>query len=161
MSNLRADVIWCVLQPISQPDRDDMRSAADNMAMELEVPADAIEFRWRDSLTVHLNDHPHLIPDFFPAIADAIADVYTLSNWEREDRIGFRVPWVDFGGRDALKQQVREHLLGRGGANVLHFAGLSGIGKTRTVLEACREDPALSGVFYVPTGVLQSGRRWR
>ena len=32
----------------------------------------------------------------------------------------------------------------------MHLAGLSGVGKTRTVLEACRDQPDLSGVFYIP-----------
>ena len=33
---------------------------------------------------------------------------------------------------------------------MLHIAGLSGIGKTRTVFEACRDDDELRGVLYVP-----------
>jgi len=58
---------------------------------------------------------------------------------------------VDFEDRGVLKSHIRDHLLARTGPNTLHIAGLSGIGKSRTVFEACRDDEELRGVFYVPT----------
>jgi hypothetical protein len=74
----------------------------------------------------------------------------TLGEWERRDRRGFAVTWVDFAARSQVVEQVRAHLRARSGPNVLHLAGLSGIGKTRTVLEACRDQPDLSEVLYIP-----------
>jgi hypothetical protein len=76
--------------------------------------------------------------------------VLTLGEWERKDPRGFAVPWVDFAARSQLIERIRAHLRNRSGPNVLHIAGLSGVGKSRTALEACRGQGDLEGVGYVP-----------
>src|SRR5260370_30885871 len=76
-----------------------------------------------------------------------LSDVLSLPQWNRE--LGMGDGWVNFGGRDDIVERVEQHLLGRGRPNVLHIAGLSGIGKSRTVFEACSRKLELAGVFYV------------
>ncbi len=50
-----------------------------------------------------------------------------------------------------LASRIQEHLLGTADPNVIHLAGWSGIGKTRTALNACLEESGLEGVLYFPT----------
>ncbi|MGL4554065.1 MAG: hypothetical protein ACRC33_23125, partial [Gemmataceae bacterium] len=76
--------------------------------------------------------------------------VLTRDEWEAEDRQGFGVPWVEFQGRSLLVGNIRTHLRSQSAPNTLHLAGLSGVGKTRTVLEACRGQDEFAGVLYVP-----------
>ncbi|QDU21283.1 ATP-binding protein [Urbifossiella limnaea] len=71
-----------------------------------------------------------------------------LREWERESNLANA--WADFGDRAGLVDRVARHLLGRDAPNVLHVAGLSGIGKTRVAFEACRRNERLNGVFYLP-----------
>ena len=73
----------------------------------------------------------------------------TLAEWRRLDR-NRDVTWVEFGDRARLVEEIRRHLLATSGNNVLHLAGWSGIGKTRSTRQAC-EDLALEGVLYFPT----------
>lgn len=94
-----------------------------------------------------LVSHPEYSPE---RLVRRFEGVLTLGEWENRDRKGFAVTWVDFAGRSRLVEQVRAHLLSRSEPNVLHLAGLSGVGKTRTVLEACRDHRELSSVFYIP-----------
>src|SRR5262249_43079528 len=85
-----------------------------------------------------------------PDVARVYEGVHTLTEWEREDRLGRSVPWVDFAARSRVIDIIRAHLRARLGPNVLHLAGLSGVGKTRTAREACRGQRDLEGIMYVP-----------
>jgi hypothetical protein len=111
---------------------------------------DLVEFRGLTTLCTILNDHPGLLAKHLPALAGIFDGVLNLSEWERTDGAGFTVPWVDFAARSQIIATIRDHLRARTGPNVLHLAGLSGVGKTRTVLEACRDQQDLSGVLYIP-----------
>src|SRR5262249_25411613 len=125
--------VWCALQHLSQGDRDAMEAAARAIEEELGLQPQQIEFRWNEALTPILNEHPNLIAAPLPGVASRLRNLQTLREWQAGP--GFAVPWVDFGGRSAVCRWVREHLLSREGDNVLHIAGFSGVGKTRTVLE--------------------------
>jgi hypothetical protein len=141
--------VWCAVHPVGQGKRDEMRAAADAIAAELGVSPDLIRFWWQDQLADEANRFPNLIPVHLPEVDTRWAGVLTLREWQREEP-GLTTPWAEFGSRAALVRRVADHLLGRGAPNVLHVAGLSGIGKTRTVLEACVGHPELQGVFYLP-----------
>ena len=145
--------VWCSLQPMSQPRRANMRQERDALAEDLGFKPDQIEFRWIDALTEVLKAHPNVVLHHLPGLAHRLQGVMTLEQWDREspDRVGLSVPWVEFGGREQVIQSVREHLLGKDAPGVFHIAGLSGVGKTRTVLEACRADPSLQDTLYVPS----------
>lgn len=85
-----------------------------------------------------------------PAVERLFDGVITLAEWDSQSRQGITAPWVEFDSRSQLIEEVRSHLRARSGRNVLHLAGLSGVGKTRTVLEACRGQADLERVLYVP-----------
>jgi hypothetical protein len=139
--------VWCTVQPANQDKRDEMCEAANEIANELRVDPGLIEFRWIEHLEGEVNLHPNLIAIHLPNIACSLANVFSLREWRRER--GMSHPWVDFNARDDVVQRVAKHLLGREPPNVFHIAGLSGIGKTRTVFEACYREPELNGIFYV------------
>ncbi len=139
--------VWCTVRPADQDQRDAMRAAANQVAEELNVNPGLIEFRWPEQLQGEVNLYPNLIPVHLPQVGSSLTDVLSLQQWGRQ--LELTGTWVDFGDREGVVRRVTEHLLGRERPNVLHIAGLSGIGKTRTVFEACRQSPELNGVFYV------------
>jgi hypothetical protein len=139
--------VWCTIHPANQDRRDDMRRAADEVADQLRVDRGLIEFRWPEHLQGEVNLHPNLIPLHLQDVALPLTEVLSLGQWGRELELGGG--WVEFGGRGDVVRRVAEHLLGKKPPNVLHIAGLSGTGKTRTVFEACSREPELKGVFYI------------
>jgi hypothetical protein len=139
--------VWCTVNPAKHDTKDKMREAADEVADLLGINHKQFEFRWLDNLVAEANLYPNVISDHLSEIATRLADVRSLKQWSRH--LELCEDWVNFGGRDDVVQKITEHLLGRQSPNILHIAGLSGIGKTRTVFEACRRQPELNGVFYV------------
>lgn len=141
--------VWCTLRPIDENARTELREKAQEIAIEEFIfnPA-LVEFRTLDLLCTILNDHPGLIAKHFPDLAARMKGVDNLIEWERDDR--FSMSWVDFSDRSVFLTQIQTHLRARRGTNVLHIAGLSGVGKTRIVREACRTADDLEGVLYVP-----------
>ncbi|MBO0699608.1 MAG: hypothetical protein J2P46_14530, partial [Zavarzinella sp.] len=138
--------VWCAVHPIGQDKRDKMRETAEDIARQLAINPDLIEFRWQDRLIEEVNRFPNVIPIHLPDVENRWAGVRTLHEWREP---GFGTPWAVFGSRAALIERVERHLLGREAPNVLHIAGLSGIGKSRTVFEACQRNDQLHGVFYL------------
>ena len=143
--------VWCALQQTGQNEREKMREERDKLATELGFAPENVQFRWLDALAPTLEAHPNLIVRHLPRLASRLKDVLTLDQWMREspDCRGFEVNWVNFCGRDEVKGRVRDHLLGDQGSAVLHIAGLSGVGKTRTAIQACRDEEQLKDALYV------------
>lgn len=139
--------VWCAVRASTHDARDKMRAAAAEIARELHFAPGLIQFLWIDHLVAQLNRHPGIIGTHFPHIATQSGPLTTLRGWQREP--DSRPEWVDFGNRKALVDRIGKHLLGTEEPNVLHIAGLSGIGKTRSVLQACESERALHGVFYI------------
>lgn len=146
--------IWCAVHPASNDQRDEMRKAARAIERQLGVSPNLIDFRWQDRLVEETNRFPSVIAVRMPDVEGRWSGVRTLSEWQREP--GLNTPWREFGTRAALVARVANHLLARGAPNVLHIAGLSGIGKTRTVLESCTSRNELSGVLYLPNSTILS-----
>ncbi len=138
--------IWCVAPAADNNKRDRLRDALAALATEHGFAAQQIHFFFLDTITHWLNQHLGLIAVHFPNLPHGWK---TLAEWRRLDR-NRNVVWVEFGDRARLVEEIRQHLLTTSGNNVLHLAGWSGIGKTRTTQQAC-EDPALEGVLYFPT----------
>jgi hypothetical protein len=151
--------VWCALRHLSQGQRDAMVDAARKIESDLGLQPNQIEFRWNEALAALACEHPNLLAVHLPGLSARLHGVHTLLEWQRSAGPGFGVGWVDFDGRSTVCQRITQHLLAREGPNVLHIAGFSGIGKTRTVFEACRSitftDPRgreireLEGVFYL------------
>jgi hypothetical protein len=145
--------VWCTLQPIDEEGRAALREKVTEVSQAADgflFNPNLVEFRTLSDLCAVLNDHPGLITKHLPDVARVYEGVHTLTEWEREDRLGRSVPWVDFAARSRIIDLIRSHLRARSGPNVLHLAGLSGVGKTRTAREACRGQRDLAGVLYVP-----------
>jgi hypothetical protein len=145
--------IWCTLHPMSEDQRSALQAEVREVAVEPSAyifNPELVEYRGLTTLCTLLNDHPGLVAKHLPDIARAFEGALNLEEWEAQDRAGFATAFVDFADRSQLVAQVRSHLRARSGPNVLHLAGLSGVGKTRTVLEACRDQRDLSGVLYIP-----------
>jgi hypothetical protein len=142
--------VWCALWPMSEDERADLQAKIVEVAKELNFDPVLVEVRSLTTLCSTLNDNPGLIAKHLPNLARPFEGTLRLGEWEAQDSFGFTTPFVDFGGRMDVVSQIRSHLCARKGQNVLHLAGLSGIGKTRTVLEACRDQRELSGVLYIP-----------
>ena len=145
--------VWCTLHPMSEDDRSALQARAREVAADASAyifNPDLVEFRRLTILCSVLNDHPGLIAKHLPHVVRVYEGVRSLAEWEAQDRAGFATPFVDFADRSQVVAQIRSHLRARSGPNVLHLAGLSGVGKTRTVLEACRDQRDLSGVLYIP-----------
>ena len=143
--------VWCVLQPVSQPKRKKFYDEVEHLAAKIGFRPSQIEFRW-NVLAPILEAHWNLIIRHLPKLGRTLRVGVPLEFWPREspDSRGFDVNWVSFSGRDSLKKRIQAHLLQKGGDAVLHIGGLSGIGKTRTAIQACLDDERLTSTLYVP-----------
>jgi len=144
--------VWCALQAISQPKREAMYTECKALAKKHKFAAEQVKFVWVDQLQQIVEMHPNIIASYFPDVAQRLQGLMTIDQWQRESRDaqGFAVRWVDFAGRNELKTRIQEHLKGSEGSAVFHLAGLSGVGKTRTVLQACLDDKVLEDTYYAP-----------
>jgi hypothetical protein len=138
--------IWCVAPAADHNRRQRLREAADALAPQHRFDTQQIHFFFRDTITDWLNQHIGLIPIFFSTLPRGWK---ALAEWRMLDR-NRNVGWVEFGDRPRLVEEIRNHLLATTDVNVIHLVGWSGIGKTRTVQQAC-EVPSLEGVLYFPT----------
>jgi pyrroloquinoline quinone (PQQ) biosynthesis protein C len=137
--------VWCAIAAANNDARDNLRAEADALVSEFKLNRDQIVLFFRDTITQWLNEQIGVASIFF----ELPRGWKTLLEWERRDK-NFGVTWVGFGSRPELLSRIQTHLLASSGENVLHIAGWSGVGKTRTVLEACRNESALEGVLYFP-----------
>ncbi len=138
--------ICCIAPASSNNERGELLKKRGELAEAFGFAAEQIHFIFRDTLTAWLNDHLGLITVHLPHLP---LGWKSLDEWKRLDR-NRNVSWVDFGDRAWLVTKISHHLLSQATNNVLHLAGWSGIGKTRTAMQAC-EDPLLSGTLYFPT----------
>lgn len=143
--------VWCALEPAGQTDRKAMRDKAVRVALHLGIDSELIRFVWNEHLCLALNRFPNLIARYLPKVHSVIRPMVTLSMWRDEspDKRGFNVPFVSVPGSEELQVRIRAHLLGKTGDAVLHLAGLSGIGKTRTTIESCTTSAELSDTLYI------------
>src|ERR1043166_2219545 len=137
--------VSCAIAAANNEVRESLRAEASKLIAELQLNDAQIVLFFRDTITQWLNDQIGVASIFF----DIPRGWKNLREWEKQDN-NFGVPWVDFGSRPEVLSRIRTHLLSVSGENVLHIAGWSGIGKTRSVLEACRKECALEGVLYFP-----------
>ncbi|MBN4054954.1 hypothetical protein JYT15_00435, partial [Acidimicrobium ferrooxidans] len=122
--------------------------------------ASQIHFISRANLVTALKWNPGVAFHHLPRVRERNDGVCTLDQLRQAERDqGFLTPWVGFGGRDDVVTLISTHLRSKEPGNVVHIAGLSGIGKTRTALEACRGEPALAQTFYAKAPVAR-GTPW-
>lgn len=145
--------LWCCPRPLAQDRRADFVAKAKELAKELDCNQELFSFFWLEQISERVERSPHLIATHLPATWKRLDGLSLAKNWKPDDREPVHsIPtWVNFDERDSLKRTIQQHLLGTDSNRLLHIAGLSGSGKTRTVIEACRDLTALAEVVYCPT----------
>jgi hypothetical protein len=144
--------LWCCPRDISQPKRDAFVARAKELASEIGCKPEQFTFFWGDAILARLERSPALIAEHLPKAWQRVEGLVLIKNWKPDHREPVRIQtsWVNFGDRDAVKRIIRDHLIGDSTNRLLHIAGLSGTGKTRTVIEACRDDDRLGDTIYSP-----------
>ncbi|RCX19504.1 hypothetical protein DFR58_103251 [Anaerobacterium chartisolvens] len=136
--------VWCVAVPVNNNYRDKLRDKADMLSQKYEFNKDLIHFMYNDTITAWINKYPGIIPKYFPSLP---LRWKTINEWIKDNKF-FKVPWVDISNRSTLITRIIDHFYGTFSPNILHLVGQSGIGKSRTVNEACKKEKLLESVLY-------------
>ncbi|MBA4387391.1 MAG: hypothetical protein C0404_05380, partial [Verrucomicrobia bacterium] len=144
--------VWSALQPISQKARRAMEKCRAQLAKQYSFSESQVRFIWNDGFQGLVEFHPNIIAQHLPNIMIPFKGVTTVSRWLKDspEKRGLVVPWVSIAQHDQVKAMVKEHFADCKTPAVLHIAGISGIGKTRSVLQACLDDEELSHTLYIP-----------
>lgn len=143
--------VYCVCESASMRQRNALTKAANALCARDGLPSDRITLLFDDQLCRALTHHPAVLQRFCPQLG--LQGALTHETWGKSKTSHFNAgaKFVDFDNRARVMERVRHHLTSRDGPAILHLAGLSGIGKTRLVYEACA-DPRLHGsILYFPT----------
>jgi hypothetical protein len=144
--------LWCCPRPISPDKHNEFVTKAKALATELKFDEKLFSFFWIDAISERVERSPHLIAEHLPTAWKRLEGLSLVKNWQPDDREPVRnvTTWVNFDERDSVKLAIKQHLCGTDNNRLLHVAGLSGSGKTRTVIQACKDEPALAEVVYCP-----------
>lgn len=147
--------IWCARLPIKEPKRQKMKAAVEDVAIKNNFSPDQVTLLWRDQLCEYFKRFPNVVFQHMPLVARRFEGVYTFNSWREQihlDAIGFSKTWVPLEGREGTIATLRSQLQGDRPTVPLHVTGLSGIGKTRTVMQACLRDPDsdIQHTLYAP-----------
>lgn len=123
------------------------RKALVEQAQELglHVEADSFEIIGADGLARWAEEHPSLSVD--PILGGIGTTCLTFHRWADSNR--HTTAWVSSDERNAVIQELRALLAGGSQIDV-HVDGVSGLGKTRLVMEALRGQSYEPLVIYVP-----------
>lgn len=127
--------------------RDKRLGVLKQAAKRLKLPVDRIEVFTSESLASWLDEHP--------AVAARLAGFpegwQTLPNWLEHPH--HSLPWHGTPNLDSKIETLRSDIDPVGGSQVhVHVYGFSGVGKSRFVLEACRDARWNRDVLYVDDG---------
>lgn len=95
-----------------------------------------------------VNRYVAIVGNHFPSVAMQYTECVPVGRWSPRDMTGSLSPFVPFTGRAELLSRIRSHLRSNEGPSVLHIGGLSGVGKTRAVYEAIRDQPEFASALY-------------
>lgn len=70
-----------------------------------------------------------------------------LSEWKRDERLN-STEWFETERARSLINDIHNHFFSNDEINILHLVGRSGIGKTRSTLQACIEKEEFANVLY-------------
>lgn len=77
---------------------------------------------------------------------------YICSGYKFMDQISqeeiYKIPWIETKASLDIMDFIKHHMLYDNSDNILLICGLSGIGKTRTVIQACNTDKRLKKAAY-------------
>ncbi|MDL5052163.1 hypothetical protein QQ056_01075 [Oscillatoria laete-virens NRMC-F 0139] len=138
--------VWITVSEVDDSKRLQFEKEAQSLATQLSIDSHQFHFVWKTQIFKMTERFPGCIIKCLPRLNETNENVYSVM----EFRAHFGNPWVNFEGRDALKQLIINHLTGSSQNNVLHIAGLSGIGKSRIAWQACSENLLLQNTLYIP-----------
>lgn len=143
--------VWVAPLSLGQLEKNKYIEAKNEVAKVLGVNSSVFHFVWIETLLVIAKKNPNLVKRHFPsAIAmNSRLSLRSYSEWEKRDRWGSEKNWIDFSNRSEIKKEIAQHLTSKNKNNIKHIAGLSGIGKTRLVREACNDPNGLCDVLYL------------
>ncbi|MGO9552326.1 hypothetical protein [Mycobacterium sp.] len=118
-----------------------LRETAEALGISLED--DAIEVLNASDLADWAQQHPSL--SISHLLGSIRTDVEDFDSWAGSE--GASTTWVESDAHEMVAEQVRERIEQNG--KPLHIEGVSGLGKSRVVLEALRGQPYESQVVYV------------
>jgi hypothetical protein len=153
---------YCVCRPAGQAERKALEEKAQKCAAELRVPAEAVKVYFDNHLCEGLKGYPGVLKMHCPLLGRSLG--LTVSQWGTPNpHFDTRVRYVDFDGRAELIDRLVQHLAGAGTHPVLHIGGLSGIGKTRLVYQACIDQRVSGSMLYYdsPTSAMEFVTRVR
>ncbi len=122
--------VWCSLCDSTSDERQAIKDTVPTLVDDFSGSFDAsqFEFRWIDTITEAINLHPGVIVRHMGEYTKRFENLISLDEWGRSDP--GNTEWVDFADRESLVTEVISHFNSNGKNNVLHIAGISGIGKT-------------------------------
>jgi hypothetical protein len=129
--------VWCCLHPATEAERKEIEDDRSTMVTECRntFTEDQIEFRWIEQVRDAVNLHPAVALHHVPIAMTRRGYLLTLDEWASKDT--GNTQWVNFDERNELVEGLIQHFLSTSEPNVIHIAGMSGIGKSRLVREAC------------------------
>jgi hypothetical protein len=129
--------VWCCLHDSTSDQRQEIKDDVATLVDKFNGAFDAsqFEFRWIDTITEAINLNPGVIIRNMPEFSSRFMNLATVGEWARTDDA--RTQWVNFGDREGIIDRIWKHLNANDKTNLLHITGISGIGKSRLVREAC------------------------
>lgn len=143
--------IYCICYPANPNQRTKLDVQARQLEKDLAVQPNSIVICHTDHLVAHLKRQLGVVKNFCPVIDSSLGA--SLTQWGRQAKPVFdpTVKFIELEGRANVISEVTDHLASQEGWPLLHIAGLSGVGKTRLVYEACRRSPVAGSVLYYPS----------
>lgn len=141
--------VYCVCHLASQTEKDNLKTKAEELAKTHGFRPESVRFYYADHLCDALRRYPGVLQRFCPR--HGLNTAYTVERWASQvPHFTSNSKYVDIGNRRAMIGEITRHLTERTERNVHHLAGLSGLGKTRLVFEACQDQGIKGSVLYFP-----------
>lgn len=138
---------YCNCHAASQTEQAALKTTAAELTKSLGLNEDRIVLYFDQHLRTALEIYQGILVKHCPDLARDLG--VGIDSWSHMcPNFDVTVDFVDFGGRSTIVQALVDHLEGNGDSGIMHVAGLSGIGKTRLVYEACKEERFRDVMYY-------------
>src|SRR5262245_42444562 len=146
--NEKGGYIYCLCFPADHDQRTKLDQRARELEKELALAGDAIVIQYDNHLVEALKRHPGVLRRHCPKLGEGFG--YSRDQWGKLGPPLFdpRVRFVEIDNRRPIIAALTAHLRSAAAPAVLHIAGLSGVGKTRLVYEACLASGLQASILY-------------
>lgn len=147
-------LVWCTIRPATRKQREKVEAKVATLVKKYGWKHEQFAFRWANNIRSAANRHLNLLKEHLPKAWSIVKKLKSISRWHPKglDKGGYGTRLVDIPGRAKLAATIQAHLRAENGPAAMHIAGLSGIGKTRLVKEACVTAKDLRDTFYLERG---------